>query len=47
MVLDIIPSDQSREYRAEYAAITQAIAIDDSPIEMAAMQFALLLLSEI
>lgn len=37
MTIDLIPSEQSREYRADNAAITQIVARDDSPTEWAAM----------
>lgn len=44
MKLDIIDVNTAREIRADHAAITMAIAKNDSPQEIAAMQFALLFL---
>lgn len=44
MGIDLIPAENAREIRAEYAAITQVIAKDDSPTEWAIMLWALVLL---
>lgn len=43
MVLDIIPAENARECRAEHAALTMAMARDDSPTAWAAMLWALAL----
>lgn len=43
MSLDLIPAENAREIRAEYAALTQVIAKDDSPQEWAIMLWALAL----
>lgn len=41
MCIDLIQPEKSREVRSEHAAITMVIARDDSPIEWAAMLWAL------
>lgn len=41
MVLNMIPVNACREYRSEYAALTQVMARDDSPSEWSAMLAAL------
>jgi hypothetical protein len=44
MTLDLIPSEQSRESRANEAAITQVIALDDSVTEWQIMLWGLALI---
>lgn len=41
MTIDLIPAHDTREVRADHAAITMIIALDDSPTQMAAAQFAM------